>query len=314
VRAIPGRLAFGGRFVRTGAFAQALYRARRDAPRGTVEIAYDPIGLLYSDFVPRRPRLRIAHLHELLQYPHHFLERRLKRAIRRYDLIVVADAHRAVLTQKALGLPTLPLSIENYPLRASAPSAHHKSRRRFEVVYCGVLGLSQMLDVVVRSIPEWPPDAVLVLIGDTSTPTAARLRQLAAEVGVADRVEFLGWIDTPDAERRIAQCDLGIALLDPAFEQWRTALGASNKRFQFMKAGLPQIGDGNPGVSELLEGNRIGACVAKHESSAIAALVHAYADDPQRRAAEGARSFRLHQTEFNYERVFQRLLDRVESW
>ena len=310
VRCAPAQ---GRRAMRMLSFAQTLWAARRAAPRNAVEIAYDPIGLFYSDLVPWRPQRRVAHLHELLQYMDTFLESRLKRAIHRYDAVVVADTERAKITQRKLGMAVLPLVIENYPLCVDDQLAEPKaSGARFEVVYCGSLGLDQKLDQVIRSIPEWPDYADLVLIGNDKTPIARLLHNLAKELELVDRVRFLGWLDTREAERRMAEADLGIALLDSGSEQWRSALGASNKRYQYMKAGLPQIGDLNPGVPDLLEG--IGACVANHEPNEIAALITAYATDTARCVEEGSRAFDRHQVEFNYQRVFQRLLDRIEAW
>ncbi len=146
----------------------------------------------------------------------------------------------------------------------------------------------QKLDEIIRSVPSWPQHADLVIIGNDTKPTANSLRHIRDDLGLQDRVRFLGWLETADAELRMSQADLGICLLDPKFEQFRTALGASNKRYQFMKAGLPQIGDMNPGVSDLLEG--IGACVSSHAPEQIAELVTAYASDPKRCAEEVQRT------------------------
>jgi glycosyltransferase involved in cell wall biosynthesis len=190
--------------------------------------------------------------------------------------------------------------------------ARKEVKGRFEVVYCGSLGFDQKLDTIIRSIPDWPLHADLVLIGNETTRTAGALRDLSRNLKLEGRVRFLGWMDTHAAEQRIALSDLGIALFDSSNEQFRTALGASNKRFQFMKAGLPQIGDENPGIRQLLEDNGVGACVTSHEPSEIAALVRAYAQNPQRCSVEGARAFALHHFEFNYEQVFGRLLDRLK--
>lgn len=303
----------GSRSARMLRFAYALLTARRALPRDVIEIAYDPLGLLFSDFVPLCPRRRVAHLHELLQSTDQFLEGRLKRSIHRYDVVVVPDAARAQVTQEQLRLAAPPLVVENYPLRADVPLAEKKaSCSRFEVVYCGSLGMHQKLDQVIRSMPCWPSMADLVLIGNDRTATASKLRAIVREMGLKNRVGFLGWMDTDAAERRVAAADIGIALLDRDFEQWRTALGASNKRYQYMKAGLPQIGDKNPGVPELLDG--IGACVHSHDPGEIASLVTAYVADPARRDKEGARAFARHQKTYNYERVFRRLQDMIESW
>jgi glycosyltransferase involved in cell wall biosynthesis len=316
IRCVSPSVAFGRRTKRMWHFARALWLARRSQPRETIEIAYDPIGCFYSDVVPEQPRWRIAHLHELLQQPNTaFLEKRLKTAIRRYDLVVVPDISRGVHTQRVLDLRRPPLVLENYPLLAARPANTSAGSRgsRFEVVYCGTLGLNQKLDVLIRSIPSWPDNAVLILIGNNRTQTTTELQRLAEGLGVDGKVHFLGWMDTPDAETRLTQADLGVALLDTKWEQWRTALTASNKRFQYMKAGLPQIGDTNPGVPELLDG--IGACVGiDHNPEQIATLVKYYAGDPLRCAVEGARAFERHKETYNYERVFRRLQSEIEGW
>lgn len=303
----------GRRAHRVLRFARALLGARRALPRESVEIAYDPLGLLFSDLVPLRPRRRVAHLHEMLQTMDKLRESRLRTAIHRYDVVVVPDHSRAELTQRQLALAQAPLVVENYPLRADTPMTWSRTAgQRFEVVYCGSLGLNQKLDQVIRSIPLWPSHADFVMVGNDETPTSEELRTLAREQGVADRVHFLGWVNTPDAERRLAVAHLGIALLDPGFEQWRTALGASNKRYQYMKAGIPQIGDFNPGVPELLNG--IGACARTHEPAEIGRLVAAYVEDAERCAEEGARAFARHRATYNYERVFRRLQNLIEQW
>ncbi|MEP2612594.1 glycosyltransferase [Marinobacter alexandrii] len=301
--------------VRMLRFAQALWNERRRLTRDVIEISYDPIGILYSDLVPWRPMRRVAHLHELLQDLDQFRERRLKRSMHRFDAVVVPDVGRAALTQEMLGLAEKPLVVENYPLRAPNPLASSSAdKSKFEVVYCGSLGKHQRLDSIIGSVPNWPSHVDLVLIGNDTTAIGRQLKALAKSMGLADRVRFLGWMDTPAAERRIAQADLGIALLDSQLEQFRTALGASNKRYQIMKAGLPQIGDTNPGVPELLHG--IGACVDAntHDPADIAAIVTEYAADADRCAKEGARAFLRHQEVYNYELAFRRLQEQIAGW
>ncbi|WP_159456685.1 glycosyltransferase [Roseivivax jejudonensis] len=311
ITCLPGRLLTPGRTaLRLLALVRSVAAARLRLGRArSVEICYDPIGVWISDLTPRKPAVRVAHFHELLRDAPMHLERRLPRAIAGFDHVVVPDAGRARHTQDKLELPRLPLVIENYPLRAHALPDRPVRKDGFEVVYCGSLGLSQKLDAVIQSIPAWPAHATLVLIGDDTRPIAKRLRAMAEELDVSDRVTFLGWMDLPQAEERMAWADLGIALLDSKSIQWRTALGASNKRYLFMKAGLPQIGDTNPGVPELIESNGIGACVTDHDPAQIAAQVAAYAADPSRCRAEGMRAFDLHRGVYNYDAAFRRLLD-----
>jgi len=308
----PGRTAW-----RVAALVAAVCRARyRLGRRNTAEISYEPIGIWISDLAPGKPARRVAHFHEMLQHGDLHIERRLPRVITEFDLVVVADEARAALTRDDLGLAVTPMVLANYPLQATQfPPFNERCRNgEFEVIYCGRLGLDQKLDVVIRSVADWPEGTKLTLIGQDDTAAARHLRDMVVKLGVTERVHFAGWLDLPDAETRIAKANLGFALLDSSTAQWRTALGASNKRYQLMKAGLPQIGDFNPGVPELIEGNGVGACVHAHEPDEITLLVRAYAADETRCRVEGERAFALHQAEFNYERAFERLLEQVGTW
>ncbi len=305
--------AFSSRVKRNVSYVRALLGARMRAGREATEICYDPIGVFLSDFTPFKSRRRIAHFHELLQDPQSFLEKRLRQAVGGYQLVVVPDEVRAKHTAVNLDLRELPLVIENYPLRTQRPLERSTLLKRFEVVYCGSLGFNQKLDMVIRSVRNWPLDAHFVMIGNDNLPVAKALQNLASEQGVADKVHFVGWMETAAAEKRVASADLAVALLDDSFEQWRTALGASNKRFQYMKAGLPQIGDQNPGVSQLIEGNGIGTCLKGDDPAELAGVVTGYMRDSVRCQAEGARAFELHKKVFNYEAVFDRLLVRLEE-
>ena len=89
----PGALSFARR---AAAFIAAVTSSRTRLQQDLVEIAYEPAGALYSDFAPRCPRLRIAHFHELLQrFDTSWIERRVAKSLRNYQLVVVPDADRA---------------------------------------------------------------------------------------------------------------------------------------------------------------------------------------------------------------------------
>lgn len=311
---IPAALTARGRLTtvwRSLDMGLRVLAARLRCPRATtVEICYDPVGVWMADRVLRPPALRIAHFHELLQHDHLFVVERLPQAIRAYDHVVVPDADRGAHTRSVLGLDQDPIVIENYPMRGTTPIVHApKPKGRFEVVYCGSLGVHQKVDILIQSVPDWPEDACLVLIGRETTEQAKKLKQLASDLGVGDRVQFLGWMDLPEAETRLAQANLGAAMLDNGILQWQTALGASNKRYQLMKIGLPQIGDINPGIFDLIEGNGIGSCIKTYTSDEITRIVRLYHSDPDRCHREGQHAVKLHQTRFNYEMAFEKMLE-----
>ena len=261
--------------------------------------------------------MRIAHFHECLQQlDTAWIEGRVRSAIRGYQLAVVPDAERAHILANQLALSARPMVVPNFPMRdhtTAAAARTRDAREPFTVIYCGSLGVQQKLDLVIRSIPEWPAHARFAIVGNANSTEGEKLRAIAREVGVDTRVDFEGWLDYAHVPARLARADLAIALLDPAFEQWRTALGASNKRYEYMRAGLPQIGDMNPGVGEMLEGQGIGRCLGAFTTAELAAIVTDYADDPSRCRAEGEKAYRLHLEKYNYPSAFQPVLDWISA-
>jgi hypothetical protein len=127
------------------------------------------------------------------------------------------------------------------------------------------------------------------------------------------RVRVEGWVPFEALVQRLASAWLGISLLDPARLVWRTALGASNKRYLYMQAGLPQIGDMNPGVSDLLEGSDIGRCVTSFSPAEIAAIVRTYEADRNRCLREGERARTLVRERYNYQAGMQPLLAWIDA-
>ncbi len=303
----------GGRLRRLARFVTAIAAARyRLRSRRIAEIAYDPIGMLYSDLAPLRPNVRIGHLHECLQrFESFWVERRLRFAHKGYQKLVVADPEREKLITMQLGTSACQV-VPNYPMAQSTPEIYKEpDGTEFEVVYCGSLGTDQKLDLVIASVPTWPKHARLTIIGNDRTPIAQALKAQAERLNVPERIRFEGWVAYEKLPARLAKASVGILLLDPRYEQFRTALGASNKRYQYMQAGLPQVGDQNPGVKELLEGEGIGLSVREHTVEELTRVVTQYTSDPARCRKEGLEARRLHLEQYNYQTVFMPVLEWI---
>lgn len=312
VTALPAAQAKSSRLARLtstllqiGRYIVALTAIRRRSASIAIEIAYDPNGILMSDWALARPRRRIAHLHETLQRTDDFIEGRLKRSFDSYARVVVADEGRAKLLAEQMGLTRPPVTIPNFPLHEADQAGAAPKAARFEVIYGGSLGEDQMIPLIARSVALWPKDAVLVLIGDDTKPHVRALKAQIKDLDIEDRVIFEGWLDLDKLIGRYRRAHLGISLLSTKYLQWVMSVGASNKRYQYMQAGLPQIGDRMPGVPELLEGNQIGRCIVDYDEQSIADLVACYINDPAECAAAGRRAQTLHQERYNYQLAFE---------
>ena len=82
---------------------------------------------------------------------------------------------------------------------------------------------------------------------------AERLRVVAIEKGVAERVHLIGPVPLEALLSYTAQADIGVSLLEDSCENHRLAL--PNKLFEYLAAGLPVV------VSNLPEAGRPGAGV-----------------------------------------------------
>lgn len=290
------------------------WRSRFQGEDG-IEIAYEPLGFFYSDITPAKPRMRVAHLHEnLSRMDSAWIEGRLKGTLHDYQFVSVADSRRGEELQRQLDLVTPPFVIPNYPLIAEQDqeAVQHRQGQGFEVIYAGSIGTHQCLDLIVRSVPLWPAGSRLAIVGNDDSDIGRALKRLAGELDVADRVKFEGWLPYERIVERLSQADMAISMYSKEFSNTLDSLGASNKRYIYMKAGLPQIGDNIPGVPELLEGRGVGLCLGEDTPEAIAAIVRCYAEDPDRCRREGELARALVEREFNYESAFEPVLDEIE--
>jgi glycosyltransferase involved in cell wall biosynthesis len=118
-----------------------------------------------------------------------------------------------------------------------------------------------------EAIPQIP-DATFLLAGEG--PERAPLEALAVELGIADRVRFLGRRE--DVPRLLAACD--VFALPSLYE------GSSLAVLEAMAAGIPIVSSAIGGTEELIEDGRSGLLVAPGDSEALAAALRRVLGDP----------------------------------
>lgn len=287
---------------------------KRHRKQTVVEISYDPLAHLISDFAPFRPRYRVAHFHESLDpVERTWANKRLIDTIGAYQAVVVADSARAEELQAQLKLSKLPAVVPNYPLQLEghlSPISAVKSDG-FELIYAGSIGRDQQLDLVAKSLLHCPEHVYLSLLGSANRPSAIELKDFVAQLGLSHRVRFEGWVNYAEVPQRLARAHLGVSFYSAAHANTRNSAGASNKRYEYMRAGLPQVSDSNPGVPELIEGNGIGRCLTTSDPVELARIITDYTSDPSRGAEEGRRAFELHQTRYNYKAAFKPIISSM---
>jgi len=150
-------------------------------------------------------------------------------------------------------------------IRKSAPQPELKEGRRYLVVFLGVMGHQDGLDLLLESIalitkPVNRQDTLFVLIG--SGPELPRLKVLASQKGIEAVTRFTGSLPDEEVSAYFSSATLGVA---PDRATPMNDKSTMNKILEYMAFGLPVV------LYDLTEGRR----------SAGDAALYARRDDPQ---------------------------------
>jgi glycosyltransferase involved in cell wall biosynthesis len=246
-------------------------------------------------------------------------------AAKRAAAVVFPQAGRARIfaTQARLARPPLvafncpPLE---WPTVADPPAPQLMSfRSRFPrlVIYQGGLNLDRGLGALVESMPHWPSDAALVLVGDPRlSRDVPEIRRRIGELGVGERVLWLGAIPYRALPRVTRLGSLGVLLTPPGrgsninLEQFA---GASNKVFEYMACGLPVLVPESPGFFELIEQPGFGEICRGYQAIVLGRQIARLLDDEAARAEMSRRALEAFRSTYHYERQLEPVLALVEG-
>ena len=100
---------------------------------------------------------------------------------------------------------------------------------------------------------------------------ASRYRAGVTALGVADRVCFLGRIESDDLRRLTPVCDVGLIPYAAVDEMHRYC--SPNKLFEFVTAGLPVIANDLPFLRDVIAGHDFGWLGDLQSKEALAAMM-----------------------------------------
>ena len=293
-----------------------------------VVIAYEPdaASLLLRREAPSST-LRIVHLHEHPTedaYAASVIGRlSLKRTLSRLhsaDVVVVADEHRASELMSLAVLKAAPTVVMNCPLRVAAlprsallPAVRARGHAGPIVHYHGAVGPDHGLETAVRSMKSWSADSCFAIVGSGPPAYMDSLRTIASAEGVLERIAFLGRVPYSEVFANIAGASVGLSLLDTSKPNWRFAAGASNKRFEYMAMGVPQITSPGPGISGLFGDTGVALLADPNDPAALAAQVNTLLSNEALRSTASASARKLHCDRFNYEVQFEPVMNAIRG-
>lgn len=303
---------------------------RQLANHPDVVIAYEPeaASLLLTAKRSTHRFMRIVHLHELPEKEtcyslnSRMALRLMMRRLAKADLVVVPDYYRGAFVQEAANLPVRPLVVMNCPrLLPQLPESLLLPLLREQGVmtnkivhYQGAVGASHGLENTIRSMSFWPTDAVFTIVGGVGEQYLASLKRLAAEMNVSQRVIFVGRVPYNEVFKYAVGATVGISFLDVSYQQFATAAGASNKRFEYAALGMSQVTTDSPGIEALFVRTGIAATTKYDDVAEIGAAINRYLENRELSRSTGEKARRLHLSKYNYEYQIQPLLNSIKEW
>ncbi len=210
-------------------------------------------------------------------------------AFRCADVVLsVNDSYRRVAIKRGRRDPADVVVVRTGPdltrFTPSEPDPTLKRGKRFLLSYVGVMGPQDGVDHALLALAELRAlrdDWHAVFMGDGDV--AERMRAMAAELGLAERVEFTGWVEHETVRRVLSSSDLCLA---PDPSNPLNDVSSMVKLSEYMAMSRPI-------VSYDLAESRFGAgesaaFAAPGDHAGFARLASELLDDPERRAAMGA--------------------------
>ncbi len=252
----------------------ALASARDIARRNAVPLIYD-MRELYFALGPlggKGLRQQLLSWHE-------------RRMLAEVDRVIVSGELDADLAQERFHLARRPFVLLNAPPYRDVVTSDLRQRcgvvdDKPLAIYQGVVHHGRGLLPTFRAMQRMP-ELHLAVVGDG--PAESELRQAAAELGVQQRVHWLGSVAYDQLHELTCGADVGLCLIEPLSLSYEYAL--PNKVFEYMMARIPALVSDLPALRELVTRHPFGVIVDRSlpADEIVAALRQTI--DVQRRAA-----------------------------
>ena len=141
-----------------------------------------------------------------------------------------------------------------------------------------------------------------------------QLKYRADALGVSDRVRFAGTFPhRRDLMDHCSTCDVGLSLLSGTCSDFneRTMVGASSKVFEYLAGGLALLVGNLPEWREAYVDTGLARSCDPASAESIAAALRWFVGHPDERLEMGRRGRQRILDEWNYDRTFRPVLDRI---
>ena len=184
-----------------------------------------------------------------------------KRAIECADVVICASERRKAIMNQKFKLKrdiTVINNISILPQERDGLDINREMEQFFSndkktVVYCGALMKARRPDLLIDAAEKLEDQIQVLIIGNGEEKENLKER---AKEKCLENVKFMDAIPYRDIYGWISKCDIGYLYYDNS--NMNNANCAPNKIYEYASAGLPMVGNENPGLSDYFSRYRIG--------------------------------------------------------
>ena len=186
----------------------------------------------------------------------------------------VADEYNRLYNQNFVVIRNLPVT----EIRESKRPDQLECGPRRIIIYQGSLNPGRGIDHMIRAMVHLD-QFVFQIFGDG--PMRGHFESLTEELGVTDRVDFMGRVPFSDLEKYTKQASIGISLEENLGKNYYYSL--PNKLFDYIHAQVPVLASDLPEIRNIVESYKIGRISASHDPEQLADMVNEMMDDQEMR-------------------------------
>lgn len=198
------------------------------------------------------------------------------------------------------------------PLRSFTPLRRCPPGRL--VVYEGGIspdrGLSVFLEALLR-VREVFPDVVFEVVGDLRGEDEGWVREFVGKHNLKNNFKITGWLPYSEVPERLMEADIGVILFQPVL--YNNIVGAPNKLFEYMAAGLPVVAPDFPEMGRVVREEGCGVLVDPTDPGAVADAVVRLLSHPEEARRMGMRGRRAVEERYCWERMEEKLAEVYAS-
>lgn len=239
------------------------------------------------------------------------------------EVVIVPDKDRASVMRSTLGLKKPSIIVANAPLRQPIrPRSDillallHQQGKNFDKIILrqGSLGPSHALENTIRSIPSWDqPNVGFVMLGPGKADYLQSLENLAVSLGVNHHIAILPPVGYDQVLNYTVNADIGHALYEPVDVNWQNIATASNKIMEYIASAIPVLASNRSDIKDLFDLYQCGLTCDESHPKSIADAINILLANSSLRDEMGRNGRNIFETEFNYEKSFAMILDKIIS-